>query len=114
MTDITKLRIPSVFEWIFNAPTLIGKISRVFQTAQTKNWTTTAAALVLLLAHLASMFGFPIDETTLQTIQNAAIAIIGFFTGVQVINPVKVDAEWEVLNNSSATIVAERKTEARS
>ena len=97
MLDFSTLRLPSVFEWIMNAPSLIGKLSRVFQTAQTKNWTTTVAALVVLFAHVARMFGFPLDDSTLQAIQNAAIAVIGFFTGVQVINPNKPDAEWRLM-----------------
>lgn len=98
MIDPTKIRIPSIFEWIMNAPTLIGKISRVFETAQSKNWITTAVALAALLAYVANMFGLPIDDATLQTIQAAAIGIIGFFTGKQVINPTKLDAEWRLMN----------------
>ena len=106
---LSTIRIPSVFQWIVSAPTLIGKISRVFETAQTKNWFTTATALAALLAallaYLANMFGLPIDDTTLQTIQTVALAIIGFFTGKQVVNPQKVDAEWQILETS-----AEEKT----
>jgi hypothetical protein len=103
--NLTTIAIPSVFQWIMSAPTLIGKISRVFEAAQTKNWFTTAAALAALLAYLANMFGLPIDDTTLQTIQTVALAIIGFFTGKQVVNPQKVDADWKVLETS-----AEEKT----
>ena len=97
MLDPTKIRVPSVFEWIMNAPTLIGKLSRVFDTAQTKNWLTTATALAALLAYLAKMFGLPIEGETVQTIQAAALGIIGFFTGKQVVNPVKVDADWQTV-----------------
>ena len=107
---LSTIRIPSVFQWIVSAPTLIGKISRVFETAQTKNWFTTATALAALLAYLANMFGLPIDDTTLQTIHTVALAIIGFFTGKQVVNPQKVDAEWQILETRTLATSAEEKT----
>jgi hypothetical protein len=88
-TDNTNsiVQIPNIFQWIISAPTLLGKLKRVFASAQAKDWTTTAAALLALGVYLASMFGFPIDESTVKACEAAALAIIGFFTGKQVINP---------------------------
>lgn len=95
--NVSNLKIPSVFQWIMGAPTLIGKIQRVIASAQAKNWTTTAVALVALLAYVGNLFGLPIDDSTVEMLEAAAIAVIGFFTGKQVVNPQKVDAEWQVL-----------------
>ncbi len=91
-------RIPSVFQWIAAAPTLIGKIQRFIASAQAKNWTTSAVALVALVAYLGNLFGLPIDDGTVRMLEAAAIAVIGFFTGKQVINPQKLDAAWKSLN----------------
>ncbi len=99
--NVSNLNIPSVFQWIMSAPTLIGKIQRVIASAQAKNWTTTAVALVALLAYLGNLFGLPIDDSTVQMLEAATIAVIGFFTGKQVVNPQKVDAEWQVLETSA-------------
>lgn len=100
-TDWANIRIPSVFAWIMSAPTLIGKVERVIASAQAKNWTTTAIALAALLAYLGNLFGLPIDDQTVKMLEAAAIAVIGFFTGKQVVNPQKVDAEWKVLETSA-------------
>ncbi len=108
--NVTNLNIPSVFQWIMGAPTLIGKIQRVIASAQAKNWTTTAVALVALLAYLGNLFGLPIDDSTVQMLEAAAIAVIGFFTGKQVVNPQKVDAAWKVLETSILQPSAEAKT----
>jgi len=91
-------RIPSVFQWIGAAPTLIGKIQRFIASAQAKNWTTSAVAFVALVAYLGNLFGLPIDDGTVRMLEAAAIAVIGFFTGKQVINPQKLDAAWKSLN----------------
>ncbi len=90
-------RIPSVFQWIAAAPTLIGKIQRFIASAQAKNWTTSAVALVALVAYLGNLFGLPIDDGMVRMLEAAAIAVIGFFTGKQVINPQKLDAAWKSL-----------------
>ena len=95
--DLANIRIPSVFAWIMSAPTLIGKVERVIASAQAKNWTTTAIALAALLAYLGNLFGLPIDDQTVKMLEAAAIAVIGFFTGKQVVNPQKVDAAWTML-----------------
>jgi hypothetical protein len=95
--NLTNIKIPSVFQWIVSAPTLIGKIERIIASAQAKNWTTTAIALAALLAYVGNLFGLPIDDQTVKMLEAAAIAVIGFFTGKQVVNPQKVDAEWKVL-----------------
>jgi hypothetical protein len=39
----------------------------------------------------------PIDDGTVRMLEAAAIAVIGFFTGKQVINPQKLDAAWKSL-----------------
>ncbi|MBD1208519.1 MAG: TIGR02594 family protein [Ignavibacteria bacterium] len=100
----TKFRIPSVFQWIAAAPTLIGKIQRIAATAQAKNWTTTAVALVALVAYVGNLFGLPIDDSTVRMLEAAAIAVIGFFTGKQVINPQKLDAAWKSLSSLAEDI----------
>ncbi len=100
----TTFRIPSVFQWIVAAPTLIGKIQRIAATAQAKNWTTTAVALVALLAYVGNLFGLPIDDGTVRMLEAAAIAVIGFFTGKQVINPQKLDAAWKSLSSLAEDI----------
>ena len=102
-TPSPTFRIPSVFQWIAAAPTLIGKIQRFIASAQAKNWTTSAVALVALVAYLGNLFGLPIDDGTVRMLEAAAIAVIGFFTGKQVehyaqINPQKLDAAWKSLN----------------
>jgi len=97
-------RIPSVFQWIAAAPTLIGKIQRFIASAQAKNWTTSAVALVALLAYLGNLFGLPIDDGTVRMLEAAAIAVIGFFTGKQVINPQKLDAAWKSLSSLAEDI----------
>ena len=94
----TTFRVPSVFQWIAAAPTLIGKIQRFIASAQAKNWTTTAVAFVALVAYVGNLFGLPIDDSIVQMLQAAALAVIGFFTGKQVINPQKLDAAWKSLN----------------
>ena len=99
--NLTNLKIPSVFQWIMSAPTLIGKIQRVIVSAQTKNWVSTAAALVALLAYLGNLYGLPIDDSTVKMLEAAAIAVIGFYTGKQVVNPQKVDAAWQVLEEKT-------------
>lgn len=95
------LKIPSVFQWITSAPTLIGKINRVLSAAQTKNWVTTAVALVALVAYVGNLIGLPIDETVVKTLEAAALALIGFFTGKQVVNPQKEDTEWNILQEKT-------------
>lgn len=105
----TTFRIPSVFQWIVAAPTLIGKIQRIAATAQAKNWTTTAVALVALVAYVGNLFGLPIDDGTVRMLEAAAIAVIGFFTGKQVeqyahINPQKLDAAWKSLSSLAEEI----------
>jgi len=100
----TTFRIPSVFQWIVAAPTLIGKIQRIAATAQAKNWTTTAVALVALVAYVGNLFGLPIDDGTVRMLEAAAIAVIGFFTGKQVINPQKLDAAWKSLSSLAEDI----------
>lgn len=100
----TTFRIPSVFQWIAAAPTLIGKIQRIAATAQAKNWATTAVALVALVAYLGNLFGLPIDDGTVRMLEAAAIAVIGFFTGKQVINPQKLDAAWKSLTSLAEDI----------
>jgi uncharacterized protein (TIGR02594 family) len=100
----TKFRIPSVFQWIAAAPTLIGKIQRFIASAQAKNWTTSAVALVALVAYLGNLFGLPIDDGTVRMLEAAAIAVIGFFTGKQVINPQKLDAAWKSLSSLAEDI----------
>jgi uncharacterized protein (TIGR02594 family) len=97
-------RIPSVFQWIAAAPTLIGKIQRFIASAQAKNWTTSAVALVALVAYLGNLFGLPIDDGTVRMLEAAAIAVIGFFTGKQVINPQKLDAAWKSLSSLAEDI----------
>jgi uncharacterized protein (TIGR02594 family) len=97
-------RIPSVFQWIAAAPTLIGKIQRFIASAQAKNWTTSAVALVALVAYLGNLFGLPIDDGTVRMLEAAAIAVIGFFTGKQVINPQKLDAAWKSLTSLAEDI----------
>lgn len=97
-------RIPSVFQWIGAAPTLIGKIQRIAATAQAKNWATTAVALVALVAYVGNLFGLPIDDGTVRMLEAAAIAVIGFFTGKQVINPQKLDAAWKSLSSLAEDI----------
>ena len=100
----TTFRIPSVFQWIAAAPTLIGKIQRFIASAQAKNWTTSAVALVALAAYLGNLFGLPIDDGTVRMLEAAAIAVIGFFTGKQVINPQKLDAAWKSLSSLAEDI----------
>jgi uncharacterized protein (TIGR02594 family) len=97
-------RIPSVFQWIAAAPTLIGKIQRIAATAQAKNWATTAVALVALVAYVGNLFGLPIHDGTVRMLEAAAIAVIGFFTGKQVINPQKLDAAWKSLSSLAEDI----------
>ena len=97
-------RIPSVFQWIAAAPTLIGKIQRFIASAQAKNWTTSAVAFVALVAYLGNLFGLPIDDGTVRMLEAAAIAVIGFFTGKQVINPQKLDAAWKSLSSLAEDI----------
>ncbi|TAE27619.1 MAG: hypothetical protein EAZ92_09065 [Candidatus Kapaibacterium sp.] len=111
--NVSNLKIPSVFQWIMGAPTLIGKIQRVIASAQAKNWTTTAIALVALLAYVGNLFGLPIDDNTVQMLEAAAIAVIGFFTGKQVVNPQKVDAEWQALETSVLEASMEAKTNGK-
>jgi hypothetical protein len=90
----------TIFRWIIAAPSLIGKIQRAINTAQMKNWTTTAAVLVALIAEFAGIFGFPLTPEVVHGIQSVALFIVGLFTGVQVVNPEKVDAEWKVMANA--------------
>ncbi len=106
----TTFRVPSVFQWIAAAPTLISKIQRFIASAQAKNWTTTAVAFVALLAYLGNLFGLPIDDSIVQMLQAAALAVIGFFTGKQVINPQKLDAAWKALTTLAEDTMSERKT----
>jgi uncharacterized protein (TIGR02594 family) len=88
-------KTPSIVQWITSAPTLLQKTSRLISSAQAKDWTTSVAALVALLAYLAQMMGLPIDENVVHAINALALAIVGFFTGKQVVNPQKVDASYD-------------------
>lgn len=99
--QLSSIKAPSIFQWIAGAPSLIGKIRRLVASAQAKNWTTTAVTLVALMAYLGNMFGLPIDGETVKTLEAAAIAVIGFFTGKQVVNPQKVDADWNALETNT-------------
>jgi hypothetical protein len=52
-----------------------------------KNWTTTIAVLVAIGAQIGGLIGLPITPDITDALQQAALFIVGLFTGVQVINP---------------------------